>query len=193
MQGKRIDKQRMLRHQELGKVVDNTMTIAQAKTQLQNAKEKWEQFKSNEMACREEELLDRYDRIIKEGDTPEIEEKRQKAIKTVKEKMQRNDTFSYLTRTLGKPKNSLKKLRIHNESKSRMNTSYEREEIEKELIQFNRNHFSKAKETAAYKNKIIKALNKDEVRDKILEGILTKDDVQDNYVHDFLKLLITYK
>ena len=107
--------------------------------------------------------------------------------------MQRNNTFSYLTRTLGKPKNSLKKLRIHNESKSRMNTSYEREEIEKELIQFNRNHFSKAKETAAYKNKIIKALNKDEVRDKILEGTLTKDDVQHNDVHDFLKLLITHK
>ena len=38
MQGKRIDKQRMLRYQELGKVVDNTMTIVQAKTQLQNAK-----------------------------------------------------------------------------------------------------------------------------------------------------------
>jgi len=145
------------------------------------------------MACREKELLDCYDRIIEEGDTPEIEEKRQKAIKTVKEKMQRNDTFSYLIRTLGNPKNSLKKLRIHNESKSRMNTSYEREEIEKELIQFNRNHFSKAKETAVYKNKIIKALNKDEVRDKILEGTLTKDDVQHNDVHDFLKLLITHK
>ena len=39
------------------------------------------------MACREDELLDRYDRIIEEGDTPEIEEKWQKAIKTVKEKM----------------------------------------------------------------------------------------------------------
>ena len=34
MQGRRIDKQRMLRCQELGKVVDNTMTITQAKTQL---------------------------------------------------------------------------------------------------------------------------------------------------------------
>jgi len=34
MQYKRIDKQRMLRRQELGKVVDNTMTITQPKTQL---------------------------------------------------------------------------------------------------------------------------------------------------------------
>ena len=52
--------------------------------------------------------------------------------------------FSYLTRMLGKPKNTLKKLRIRNESNNGIKTCYEREEIEDELIQFNRKHFSKA-------------------------------------------------
>jgi len=78
---------------------------------------------------------------------------------------------------LGKPKNALKKLRIRNMSTNSINTYYERKEIEEELIRFNRKHFSKAKETVAYKNRIIKALNNNEIRDKILEGTITRNEV----------------
>ena len=95
----------------------------------------------------------------------------------------------YLTRTLGKPKNALRKLRIKNENDKSMNTCYERETIEEELIKFNRKHFSKAKETAVYKNRIVKLLNKDEIREKILKGTLTREEVQDDNVYNFLKLL----
>ena len=124
---------------------EDVTLLQQAKVQLKLAKEKWEKFVSNEKHFKEEELLDQYNRSLEEGETPEIKEKRQKAIKSVKDKLQRNNTFSYLTRTLGKPKNALKKLRIKNENDKSMNTCYERKTIEEELIKFNRKHLSKAK------------------------------------------------
>ena len=58
MQGKRINKQRMMRYQELDKVQDNATTLHQGKVQLKSAKEKWEKFISNERRFKEEKLLD---------------------------------------------------------------------------------------------------------------------------------------
>ena len=81
-----------------------------------------------------------------------MEENRQKAIKTVKDKLWRNDTFAHLTRNAGKPKNSLNKLRAKTSHNNTTYTCYERKEIENKLIKHNRLHFSKAKKTAVCKN-----------------------------------------
>ena len=65
-------------------------------------------------------------------------------------------------------------------------TSYEHEEIERLLIQYNRNCFLKAKKTAAYRDKITKSLHKDEVRDKVLGRILKREEVENSNMYEFL-------
>ena len=70
-----------------------------------------------------------------------------------------------------------------------MRTSYEREKIERLLIQHNRNHFAKAKKIVAYRDKIMKSLYKDKIRDKVLGGILKREEVENSDVYEFLELL----
>ena len=97
---------------ELGNVEDNISLLLQVNEKLQDTKEKWIRFKANIEEYKERDLLDQFQGVVEEGETPEIKEKWRKAIKVVKAKLQWNDIFTYLTRMIGKPKNSLKKLRI---------------------------------------------------------------------------------
>ena len=147
-----------MRRKELGNVEDNISLLLQVNEKLQDNKEKWIRFKANIEEYKERDLLDQFQGVVEEGKTPEIKEKWRKAIKVVKAKLQQNDTFAYLTRMISKPKNSLKKLRIVDEENKAMKTCYERRDIENELIRFNCKHFSKAKETPVYMDKIYKAL-----------------------------------
>ena len=57
------------------------------------------------------------------------------------------------------------------------------------MIRFNRKHFLKAKETPVYMDKIRKALQYNKIRDKVVEGKLTRNEVQNDDVYEFLKLL----
>ena len=179
----------MNRRKELGKITESCQTLEQAKEQYEKEKEKWNIFKQHQLLYVEQELLDQYKGTINGDDEQQMLEKRTKAIKTVREKLWRNNTFTYLTRHIGKPKNALTKLRAQESNNSKLQTYYERKEIESKLIMHNRKHFSKAKDTKVYKNRIIKALNQNEIRDKILKGTITKDEVNDKDVYDFLRLL----
>ena len=185
--GKRINIERMNRRRELAQINDHTTSIEEVNAQLKSASEKWKEFKMNAERHREEYLLDYHQGIIEEGETQEIEEKRRKAIKNVKRKIQRNQSFHYLTTKLGKSKTALNKLIIKEGKKSR--TTHDRKEIETMLIRQNRNHLSKAMNAPACNDKIIKNLHKDSVRDKILRGELTREDVDNENVCEFLSLL----
>ena len=77
--------------------------------------------------------------------------------------MQRNDTFTYLTRIIRKPKNSLKTLGIKDKDNNNKKTYYERVEIERELIQCDRRRFLNGKDSLVYRDKITKVLSKDEI------------------------------
>ena len=189
LQGKTINVERMNRRKELGKITESCQTLEQAKEQYEKEKEKWNIFKQHQLLYVEQELLDQYKGTINGDDEQQMLEKRTKAIKTVREKLWRNNTFTYLTRHVGKPKNALTKLRAQESNNGKLQTYYERKEIESKLIMHNRKHFSKAKDTKVYKNRIIKALNQNEIRDKILKGTITKDEVNDKDVYDFLRLL----
>ena len=94
-----------------------------------------------------------------------------------------------MKRNVGKSKNALSKLRVKKPNSNETYTCYERGEIESKLVEHNRQHFSKAKNTAAYKNRVIRALNQDNIRDKILNGTIKESEVNDKDVHEFLKLL----
>ena len=100
--------------------------------------------------------------------------------------MERNHIFHYLRKTLGKTKSVLHKLQITNPSNNTIQSAYDHKKIESLLMQHNREHFSKAKKTPAYNDKIIK---EDEIRDKVLKGKLQKEDVNNDNIFEFLKLL----
>ena len=175
----------MNRKMELGNIIDNTLSIKEAKEELNKAKKRWEEFKLKAQEYQDAELLDYHEKEIV-GDTRDIKEKRRKAIKSVKEKMKRNNTFSYLTRMVGKPKNSLTKLQMVDSKTNEMKTMYDRREIEKVLIHHNRNHFSKAKNTPAYRDRITRMMHKSEIRDKVLNGTLKREEIDNSDLYDFL-------
>ena len=105
--------------------------------------------------------------------------------------MRRNNTFSYLTRMVGKPKNSLLKLHVIDPRTKEMKTCYGQKEIESALTQHNRRHSSKAKNTPVYRDKITKVLHRDEVREKVLDGKLKREDIDNSDLFHFLKLLVS--
>ena len=154
------------------------------------AKDQWDELKTRAEEHREEDLLDCYGGEIEVGGIPEIREKRRKALKSVRDKMRINDTLSHLAKVVGKPKKSLLKLRVINPRTKEIKNTCGRKEIESALAQHNRCHFSKAKNTPVYRDKITKAMHEDEVRDKILDGTLKREDVDNSDLIEFLKLLM---
>ena len=88
---------------------------------------------------------------------------------------------------MGKSKAAVNKLKIVEEDVTR--TTHDRNEIESMLIDHNRKHFNKALKTEAYDDKIIRSLKKEKVRDKILKGEIRREDVDNEDVFEFLKLL----
>ena len=67
-----------------------------------------------------------------------------------------------------------------------LNTYTKKEDIEKNLIEYNRMHYGKVLQTPIYNDRIYNKLQKDEVRDKILKGILEEEECDDKNVHRFL-------
>ena len=109
--------------------------------------------------------MDYYDKKIEAEDTPKIQEKGRKALKSVKDKIRRSYTFSDLTIMVRKLKNSLLKLYVIDSRIKETKTYYSRKEIESILIQYNRFHLSKAKNTLVYRENTKKILYK--MRSKI--------------------------
>ena len=70
-----------------------------------------------------------------------------------------------------------------------MQTHADRQSIESELIEHNKNHFKQAHQSIAFKDKMHKKLKDDEVRDKVLKGEIEESDCDDKRMFKFLKLL----
>ena len=64
-----------------------------------------------------------------------------------------------------------------------------RDEIEERIKEYNYNHFKKAHNSIAFKDRIYKKLKRNTIRDKILNRILQRDECDDERVYRFLKLL----
>ena len=68
-------------------------------------------------------------------------------------------TFHYLTRHAGKGVNGCLKKLIIKEDKGKLSTLVDRESIEEEIIQYNKQFFKKPTEMKVFNNKIYKRLN----------------------------------
>ena len=102
--------------------------------------------------------------------------------------MRRNSDFRCLTCNVGKgQKNGLRRLEI--EERDRVVTVCNKEEIEKKIINHNKEHFSEVKGTTAHDDKIHYRMKEEEMRDTILNGQLNRNKCDDEHVHQFLLLL----
>ena len=174
---------------ELANISNNTISLQEAKLKYNKAKAKWEDLKTKAEIYREEEMLDYYNGSIEGDNEKEITDNRRKAVQTVKAKLQRDRSFHYLTKHLGKTKSALNKLKLVDPESKRIRTTHNRNEIESLLVQYNWIHLLKAINTAAYNDKLTKNLHKDKTGDKILAGELNRQDTGNVHLYEFMKLL----
>ena len=134
-------------------------------------------------------MLDLYLSLIV-GKDEAAEKQRKKAIKVIKKEQYRQYTFNYLTASVRKGiKSSLKRIQKKDEKGNVIGEYYQRDDIEREILQYNTHHFTKVYQSKAYKDKIYKKLPINEVRNKILTGRIRRQDFDDENVYEFFILL----
>ena len=70
-----------------------------------------------------------------------------------------------------------------------MKECQDRHEIEHEIAQYNKKHFRQAFSSKAYKDKVYLKLRHNDIRDKILNGTLQREECDDQDIYDFINLL----
>ena len=99
-------------------------------------------------------------------------------------------SFYYISRLIGKgERDRIKRIYVIDKNQQIKNTYVDRERIQREKCDYNEAHFKKAHDTIAHKDKIYVQLRDDNIRDKILEGNLSREEYDDERVFKFLKLL----
>ena len=89
----------------------------------------------------------------------------------------RNYNFQYVLKHMGKGlKSSLKLLKVVNDSGQIVKRITARKEIEDELMSFNRIYYQKAHEMKVHQDKIYSQLREDQIRDKILNRQLEREN-----------------
>jgi len=83
----------------------------------------------------------------------------------------------------------LKRIQKKDEERNVIGEYYQRDDIEREILQYNTHHFTKVHQSKAYKDKIYKKLPINKVRNKILTGRIRRQDFDDENVYEFFTLL----
>ena len=170
-------------------IVNEPQTLAEAEEGLAIAKELWKEIIERGAEYREKELLDYHQaEITEEGE--KLVKKKKKIMAGIRKKLQRDHVFHYLSRHVGKGlRDTIRRLHVQNEHKEVIETLIKREDVENRLIEFNANHFKKALNSIAHKDKICNKLRRSSIRDKILNGTLDREECDDYRVCRFLCLL----
>ena len=74
-------------------------------------------------------------------------------------------------------------------NKKILNAHLSRDNIEDTLISFNTNHYKKAHSTPTYTNYVHNKLLQDDFRDKVLQGNINPNQINDIHLYDLLNLL----
>ena len=177
------------RRLEAGIEMMEIQEINEAKSELKIAKNQWIDIVNRGNEFREKELLDYHHVELNNEDEDQLKMKK-KILSGIKKKLYKTHTFHYITRHIGKgDRDGIKRLHVVNEDNQIIKTSINREQIEEEIIMYNEQHLKQAHSSIMYKDKIYKKLRNNDIRDKILDGRLRKQDCDDERVYEFLKLL----
>lgn len=190
LQGKVVNIDLMNSRKQKAEMNDEVIdTIQDAEEWVEKAKKLWENVIKNGKEMREKELLDYHHEEIL-GDDQEIIKKKKRILAGIKKKLRRDHTFHYLSRHVGKGKReTMKRLQIPSSDGSEDEYVIDREKMENKIMEYNRSHFKKAHNSKVFNDKIYKELRNDNVRDKILNGTLQREECDDDNVYEFLKLL----
>jgi len=190
IKGIKVDIEIMKRRKEEAMIQDDDeMSISQAKDALNEARKEWEKTKSDGKMLREKELLD-YARNEFNDNDEHHPKKRKKIISGIRKELIRNHTFQYLSRHVGKgQRDGLRRLHKTNNNNEIVESYVDRLTIEKELVEHNKDHFTKAHATEIYRDRIYQKLGEEKVRDRILKGDLTREECDHENIFEFLKLL----
>ena len=190
LKGILIDNEVMEKKRRIAQIEEfETMDIEEAKRAVNQAKEEWNEIVKEGKAIRERELLDyHHTEIVCENDD-QIKSKK-KIINGIKRTLNKMHSFRYISRHVGRgDREGIKRLHVVDNNECIQETYVNRDRIEKEISKFNENHFKKAHNTIAYKDKIYEKLREDHTRNKIIRGTLSRNECDDDRVYDFLKLL----
>ena len=104
--------------------------------------------------------------------------------------MKRHQALKYLTKHAGKGvKGNLKRLRIINDNQAIQQTIIDKEQIEREIINYNQNHFKQAYQSEMHNDRIYAELDNNEIRNNIFNGQLRHDQCENENAHEFLKFV----
>ena len=177
------------RRLEAGVELNEIQDLHDAKKELEIAQNQWNDIVKRGKEFREKEILDYHHTELNNEDEDQLKS-RKKIISGIKKKLQKTHTFHYITRHIGKgDREGIKRLHTVDEENKIIKTCVNREQIEEEIITYNEQHLKQAHSSIMYQDKIYKRLRENEIRDKILDGRLRRQDCDDDRVYEFLKLL----
>ena len=164
-------------------------TMKNTKELLEEVKRQWIEVVENGKQIREKELLDYHHKEII-GDEIEKIKKRKKIMGRIKRTLKRNHTFRYLSWHAGKgSREMIKRVHVVNEASQITKIYVDRESVEKNIINYNKKYLTKANQSEAYLDRIYHRLKNDEIRDRILQGQVSREECDSDKVHKFLKIL----
>ena len=165
-----------------------TCQLEEAEEGLKCAKELQIEIINKGWEFYEKELLDYYPVELTE-EIEKLAKKKKTIIAETKKKLHRDHVFHCLLRHIRKGiRDNINRFQVANHNKS-TSTAIKRDEIEVKIKGHNATHFKNAHESIACKDKICNKLKTNNVRDRILNSMLQRDECDNERVHWFLTLL----
>lgn len=189
LKGIPVDEDEMFKLIEHAQFEEEILSLNHAQQKLIEAKEEWTKLLETGKEQREKDLIDLYPKEVSEE---VLEDKKQKKriLKSVLRNRSRRYAFRYITNHIGRgARRSLTKVHVVNDNREIVKTYVSKEEIEEQIINYNRKHYTQAHQTKIYQDKIYHKLQEDDVREKILNGTLYAQDCDNREVLEFLTLL----
>ena len=189
LKGDVVDSDLKEKRKERAEITEEVSNVEEAEEMLKCTKELQTKLIQKGKEFREKELLDYHHvELIEEGE--KLVKKKKKIIAGIRKKLRHNHTFYYLSRHVGKGiRDNIKRLQVENDNDNNKVTLIKQEEIESRIRDHNTNHFKKAHESIAYKDKIYEKLRMNSMRNRILNGTIRRDECDNERVYKFLKLL----
>ena len=167
---------------------DSNYTIQQIKDKIKEAEIQQKQLLQEGYEIREKEILD-YHYYELDDKTEKDRKKKNKIKRSIIKSQQRLHTFYFLTKHAGKGvKGCLKKLIVYDEQGNEQ-TILDRKSIEDHIINYNKQFFTEPTNTKVYNDKIYDKLSQIDIRDKVVNGNIRKNECDSKEMYEFLKIL----
>ena len=180
------DEDELLKLRQFSETEDDTSCVNQAQSKLQEAKENWAKLIVEGKEHREKDIFYLYSNEIS-AEVLSDKKQKEKIIKSVIKNKSRRHAFKHITNHIGRgERRSLKKVHEAIDDNIIVRTHMSKEQIEDRIINCNREHCTQAHQTNIYQDKTHNKLQRDNKREKILNGNLSRQECDNKEAHEFL-------